>query len=103
MFLKHSLESGPADLFEGYDVCEEKTEDGYVHAKSHDLSTTSSVSLRMNLETDGWICASTNSDGAAVDVSCSIVYENQSYSLSYRFSDDYGNVGGIEFKWVPQQ
>ena len=53
VFHKHSLESGPADLFEGHDVCEEKTEDGYVHAKSYDLSTTSSVSLRMNLETDG--------------------------------------------------
>lgn len=95
----------PADLFEGYNVCKEINENGYVYAKSFDVFTTTSRSLRMNLEADGWACSVTGPAGVRENVSCSVVYENQSYSFSYQFnydSEEY-NISGIVFKWVAQQ
>ena len=95
----------PADLFEGYNACKEINENGYVYAKSLDVFETSSRSLRMNLENDGWVCSATGPAGVRENVACTVVYENQSYSLSYLFdyeSDEY-NISGIEFKWVPQE
>ena len=95
----------PADLFEGHDVCEEINENGYVYAKSFDVFETSSRSLRMNLEADGWSCSVTGPAGVRENVACSVVYENQSYSLSYLFDyeSDENNISEIEFKWIPQQ
>lgn len=95
----------PSSLFEDHDVCKEVNEKGYVYAKSFDVFTTTSRSLRMNLEKDGWKCSAKNSGGVRENVSCSVVYENQSYSFSYQFnydSEEY-NISGIVFKWVAQQ